>query len=113
MTTKQEKSDRSSTDPVINQKVEYFLGLSEVEATILRTSLDLSLSTGNMITAKDLIIHKILAKLSRSLEISNESSDDLSLQQQNKELRHRLQEYRKKLNDLEDRIDELEVEVLV
>ena len=109
MTTKQEKSDRSSTDPVINQKVEYFLGLSDQEVAILKSLLGTWSGTGRDHTKETRIIRNIYQKLRRNLQPLNENSDDLSLQQQNKELRHRLQECRKRLNDLEDSLDVGEV----
>lgn len=109
MTTKQERSDRSYIDPVTNQKGVYYLGLSEAEAKTLRNLLGTSLSTGRLSTQGARITHSIYQKVNTSLKSSEENSDDLNLQQQNKELKHRLQECRRKLNELEDSLEVGEV----
>lgn len=109
MTTKQERSDRSSTDPVTSLKDEYSLGLNAQEVAILKSLLGTWSGTGRDHTKETRTIRNIYQKLRRSLSPLKESSDDLSHQQQLRELRHTLQEYRRKLNALEEKIEDLEV----
>ena len=105
MTTKQEKSDKCCIGVAINPKDEYLVGLSEAEAKTLRNLLGSSLSTGKLSTLGTQIIHSIYQKVSESLKGSRPNSDGLSLQQQNSALRLKLQECRRRLNCLEDRLD--------
>ena len=109
MTTEQEKYDRSYIDPVTKLRDEYLVGLTAPEVAILKSLLGTWSGTGRDHTRETRTIHNIYQKLRRSLKPLDENSSDSNHQQQNRELKHKLQECRKKLNRLEDRIDELEV----
>lgn len=109
MTTEQEKYDRYCTEAAINQKAAYLVGLTAPEVAILKSLLGTWSGTGRDHTRETRTIHNIYQKLRRSLKPLDENSSDSNHQQQNRELKHKLQECRKKLNRLEDRIDELEV----
>lgn len=101
------KSVKYSTVPVTKPKEEYYLGLTGPERKTLKSLLEHWLRIGPVCMMECQNTQSIYRKVKGNLPNYVESLSDLNHQQPSHELRQELQECRKRLNEVEDKLDDL------